>query len=326
MVIQILESLGLDKKVFEDLSKSTKIRLFQSTPSVKIQEQILGIYTELSFNLDEKFLSNYKSLRYIATPTTSITHIDIKYCNLKNIQIISLKNFRDLIADFTSTVEIAWWHLIELNRLCTRAQESVINKEWNRNNFFTKSFSKRKIGIIGFGRIGKQIAKIAQDFGLQVKVFDIETEKLFNLGLTITKAKSLTEIFNSCDFVVICVDDRESNVNLINSETLSHIVDKGIILVNISRGFVLNSQDCVNALESGLLGGLGVDVLPEEEITFSHHRLFDNPIISAKINTDLNISITPHIGGATIDSLKIAAQAVFEELYNSVSQLLDKGQ
>lgn len=324
MAIQILEGMGLDENTFINLGEFNEIELIRSRIPVEIQAQILGIYTELSHNLDEKFLSNYKSLRYIATPTTSITHIDIEYCHSKNIQIISLKNFRDLIADFTSTVEIAWWHLIELNRLCTKAQESVINGEWDRSKFFTKSFSKQKIGIVGFGRIGKQLAKIAQNFGLQVSVFDVDLEKFLDTEPIITKAVSLSELFESCNIVVICVDDRASNFNLINKQTLSHIVNKGTILVNISRGFILNSQDCVSALESGLLGGLGVDVLPEEEVSFSSHSLFNNPIIRAKLNSDLNISITPHIGGATIDSLKIAAQAVFEELYNSVSKLLKK--
>jgi len=321
MPIQILESLGLDKTVFK---KFKKIKLIQSTIPIKTQEKILGIYTELSYNLDNKFLSNYKSLRYIATPTTSTSHIDIEFCNLNNIQIISLKNFQNLIVDFTSTVEIVWWHLIELNRFCSKAQESVVNGEWNRSEFFTKSFSSRKIGILGFGRIGKQVAKIAQNFGLQVKVFDIDTEKMLNLESLYLNARSLTELFETCNFIVVCVDDRKSNFNLINRDILSKIVDKGTILVNISRGFVLNSQDCVNALESGLLGGLGVDVLPEEEISFSDQSLFDNPIIKAKKNTKYNISVTPHIGGATIDSLKIAAQAVFQKLYESVSQLPKK--
>jgi len=321
MAIQILESLGLDKTVFKKLGE---IKLIQSTIPVETQEKILGIYTELSYKLDDKFLSNYKSLRYIATPTTSTTHIDVEFCNLNNIQIISLKNFKDVIADFTSTVEIAWWHLIELNRFCSKAQESVVNGGWNRSKFFTKSFSNQKIGILGYGRLGKQVAKIAQNFGLQVKVFDIDTEKMLNLESLYLNARSLTELFETCNFIVVCVDDRKSNFNLINRDILSKIVDKGTILVNISRGFVLNSQDCVNALESGLLGGLGVDVLPEEEISFSDQSLFDNPIIKAKKNTKYNISVTPHIGGATIDSLKIAAQAVFQKLYESVSQLPKK--
>jgi len=324
MVIQILESSGLNIKTFDNLNKLSTVKLFQSSIPLKMQSQIIGIYTELSYNLDKSFLSNYKSLKYIATPTTSTTHIDIDYCKSNNVTIISLKNFRDLIGNFTSTVEIVWWHLIELNRLCSRAQESVINGTWDRNKFFTKSFSKQIIGIIGFGRIGKQVAKIAQNFNLQVKVFDINTEKLLNLEPAIIQARSLTELFETCNFVVICVDDRKSNFNLINRTILSHISDNGTILVNISRGFVLNSQDCVDFLENGTLGGLGVDVLPEEEVSSSHNSLFDNPIIKAKIYTDLNISITPHIGGATIDSLQIAAQAVFGALFDAVSQFLKK--
>ena len=70
----------------------------------------------------------------------------------------------------------------------------------------------------------------------------------------------------------------------------------------------------INALKSGLLGGLGIDVLPEEDNSNFHDKWTNNPIIKAKLEENLNISITPHLGGATLDSLEFAAEAVFEEL------------
>jgi lactate dehydrogenase-like 2-hydroxyacid dehydrogenase len=112
------------------------------------------------------------------------------------------------------------------------------------------------------------------------------------------------------------VDDRNSNVNLINREHFNNIEINGTILVNTSRGFVLDSNDAIQALESGALGGLGIDVLLEEDEVNFKQEWRNNPIVRAKLESNLNISITPHIGGATIDSLQIAAEAVFEEMCN----------
>ena len=128
--------------------------------------------------------------------------------------------------------------------------------------------------------------------------------------------KSIEEVFKLCNYITINVDDRTHNNNLISKEQFNKIECKGTILVNTSRGFVLNSNDAIKALESGTLGGLGIDVLPEEDEVNFNQEWRNNPIVKAKLESNLNISITPHIGGATFDSLEIAAKAVFEEMCN----------
>jgi lactate dehydrogenase-like 2-hydroxyacid dehydrogenase len=268
--------------------------------------------------LDKSFLSKYPSLNYIATPTTSLTHIDTKYCSNHGISIFSLKNKQELISDFTSTPEIAWWHLIELSRNCSKAQSSVVHGEWNRKDFFRNSFSNKNFGIIGFGRIGKRMANIAQNFNMHVYVYDISPTIQDANFSHIKFLNSIEEVFKLCNYITINVDDRTHNDNLISKEQFNKIECKGTILVNTSRGFVLNSNDAVKALESGALGGLGIDVLPEEDEVNFKQEWRNNPIVKAKLESNLNISITPHIGGATIDSLEFAAKAVFEEMCNSV--------
>ena len=318
MIIHILEHTGLRDEIFESVNKNSNLKLKFGPLEDKLFTQINGIYTELSFVLDKSFLSKYPSLNYIATPTTSLTHIDTEYCSNHGISIFSLKNKQELISDFTSTPEIAWWHLIELSRNCSKAQSSVLNGEWNRKDFFRNSFSNKNFGIIGFGRIGKRMANIAQNFNMHVHVYDI-SPTIQDANFSHVKfLNSIEEVFKLCNYITINVDDRTNNDNLISKEQFNKIERKGIILVNTSRGFVLNSNDAVKALESGALGGLGIDVLPEEDVFNFKQEWRNNPIVKAKLESNLNISITPHIGGATIDSLEFAAKAVFEEMCNSV--------
>ena len=145
MIIHILEHTGLRNEIIESVKKNSNLKLKFGPLEDKLFAQINGIYTELSFVLDKSFLSKYPSLNYIATPTTSLTHIDTEYCSNHGISIFSLKNKQELISDFTSTPEIAWWHLIELSRNCSKAQSSVLNGEWNRKDFFRNSRKDSKI-------------------------------------------------------------------------------------------------------------------------------------------------------------------------------------
>jgi len=314
MIIHLLEHNGLNDAILRKVKKNSNLKLYFGPLEDNLLVEIKGIYTELSFVLDESFLSNYPSLIYIATPTTSLTHVDTRYCSSRGISIFSLKNKQQLISNFTSTPEVAWWHLIELNRNCAKAQASVVNGQWNRKDFFTNSFSNKNFGVIGFGRIGKRMAKIAQNFNMNVYAYDISPEVQNSSFSNVNFLTSIEEVFRLCNYVTVNVDDRSHNINLINKELFNKIEHNGTILVNTSRGFVLNSNDAIQALESGALGGLGIDVLPEEDDINFKDKWRNNPIVKAKLESNLNISITPHIGGATIDSLEIAANSVFEEM------------
>jgi len=319
-MIHVLENIGLKEELIWSLSEQLEVKTYLGPIDKKIKNDIKGIYSGLSYNLDQILLSQYPNLRFIASPTTALTHIDKDYCEQKSIQVLSLKNKRDLIANFTSTVEIAWWHLLELNRQCSSAQKSVLDGNWNRNEFFATSLNNKKIGIIGFGRLGKKMGEIANSFNMKVYAYDITSEGVNSVNFDFQQAQSINEIFEKCDFVSIHVDDRKVNANLISKKQFDLIEDKGLIVINTSRGFVLNESDAIEALKIGKLKGLGIDVLiDEDKNNKSKNWVAENLIVKTKKESNLNISITPHIGGATVDSLTIAAEAIFNELLQCVS-------
>ena len=319
-MIHVLENIGLKEQSILSLSEQAEVKTYLGPIDSKIKSDIKGIYSGLSYNLDHTFLSQYPNLRFIASPTTALTHIDKDYCEQNSIRVLSLKNKRDLIANFTSTVEIAWWHMLELNRQCSSAQKSVLDGNWNRNQFFTTSLNNKKIGIIGFGRLGKKMGEIANSFNMKVYAYDIAFEGENSVHFNYQQALSINEIFEKCDFVSIHVDDRKENANLISKQQFDLIKNEGLIIINTSRGFVINESDAIEALKIGKLKGLGIDVLIDEDRNDkSKNWVVENLIVKTKKESNLNISITPHIGGATIDSLTVAAEAIFNELLQCVS-------
>lgn len=297
------------------------IKVFNYSSASTTFANILGIYTDLAFKLDEDFLKKYINLKYIATPTTSLTHIDTDFCIKNKIEIFSLKNHKDVIKNFTATAEVTWWHIFELFRKFSKAQASVAKGEWNRRSHITSTIAGKKLGIIGYGRLGARVAKIARAFEMQVYTYDIDPMRQSSDNEVIS-LKQIEQIFEKCEVVSIHVDDRPENKNLIDSKLFQSITKPGTILVNTSRGFVLNEKDALDALEQKLLGGLGLDVLQDEEVQ-NNEKLWvkNNLIINKKINSDLNISITPHIGGATKETLTISTHLVLDQLFKAVGSI-----
>jgi len=316
--------LFLEKPINSELMVSYKLNYphvltYEEEINDSSRSKVLGLYTEVGHKLDNFFLSEFINLKFIATPTTSLTHIDLEYCQKFNIKIFSLKNHKSLIKDFTATAEVAWWHILELQRKLSLAQTSVIAGEWNRRKHLTNTLAGKTLGIIGFGRLGQRLARIAEIFEMSIYYFDLDVKVSVDKNMY-SHATSIDEIFLKSDIISINVDDRPDNVNLINSNHFNLIRNPGVILINTARGFVLNEKEALEALRSGQLGGLGLDVLQDEEVSERNSNwLSSNLIWKAKTGSNMNITLTPHVGGATVETLNIASKAVLDDLYFAVS-------
>ena len=276
--------------------------------------EVEAIFLKLGQQMTVGILRKYINLKYILTPTTGLDHIDTTYCLNQQIEILSLRSHPKLLNGITSTLEIIWWHVLEATRQPNVAKEEVAAGVWNRNNHFSLSLAGRNIGIVGFGRIGKQVAEVAKAFQMNVLVSDI---KLDTSGYAFVNASSSSEIFQSCSIVVIAVTDSRENVDLINEKYLSLIPENGIVLINCSRGRVLNENHVKRYFLENRIKSLGLDVL-NNEAQLERSWLFDNEIWKLIHEYPHRVRITPHIGGATSDSLKKAEYAVFSSLRDKV--------
>lgn len=276
--------------------------ILEKNPSAEI------LIVKLGHQINETLLSKLPKLRYIVCPTTGLDHIDLEYCAEKKIEVLSVRGQEKFLSQITSTSEIAWWHILELSRKVNDFQNKVIEGEWNRNQFVTESLQDKVLGICGYGRLGKQMANIGRAFGMKIIAHDKQPNRVKG----VESARTISELFNLADVVTLHIEASEENKSLINRKLINQISKPKFLLVNTSRGSIVDEQAIVEALKTGKIHGYGADVL-DGETRENYDWLEKSKIWQAKKTNKFNITLTPHIGGATKDSqFKVENEVVMQ--------------
>ena len=293
-----IENSNLPEITIQELFKNFKVITYREySQNEYLKTDVTHIYTRLSLKLDENILIKFPNLKFIGCPTTSIDHIDKEFCDRNKIKLITIEKQKKLLKNITSTAELATWLIIELSRNPSKYAKSVLEGEWNRYEFTNQSLSGKTLGIIGLGRVGKQVARVFSNLGMNIIFFDSKKCILSKYK----RVLSIKQIAEQSDFITIHVNGVIENRNLINREFLKHLKQTGSYMVNTSRGLIVNEVDVVESLTKGNLIGYATDVLDGEN-TSDVEWLSANPLWK-ELMRGSNIIVTPHIGGATIDSL-----------------------
>lgn len=162
----------------------------------------------------------------------------------------------------------------------------------------------KTIGVVGLGRIGKEVVKRAKAFEMNVLGLDLFWPQEFVEQYKVKQARNYEEIFENCDIISLHTNLTDQTRNLIRAETIAKMKD-AVVIVNCARGELVNSVDMVAALESGKIGGYATDVLDQEPPSPNH------PLLTAP-----NCLITPHIGSRTFESVERQAMMATENLIN----------
>ncbi|MFK7769290.1 MAG: phosphoglycerate dehydrogenase [Mariniblastus sp.] len=162
----------------------------------------------------------------------------------------------------------------------------------------------KTIGVIGLGRIGKEVVKRAKAFEMNVVGLDLYWPEEFANECGVKKAADYSEIFRTCDIVSLHTNLTDETRDLIRTETMNTMKD-GVVIVNCARGELVNSADMLAALSSGKVGGYATDVLDQEPPPVDH------PLLNAP-----NCLITPHIGSRTFESVERQAMMATQNLIN----------
>ena len=250
-----------------------------------------------SYKIDEALLKDTR-VSIINTCSTGMNHIDVGFCESVGIKIYSLTKDLDLINHLPSTSELAFGLMLDLMRNITISNNvTKKHKTWNYLPFVGQQMKDFKVGIVGFGRLGKMMAKYCKAFDAQVYVYDPYSKE--------SNVEKLEDLFDFCDAISLHVHVNVETKYMINYDLLSRNVK---FLVNTSRGEIVNEFDVIKALKEGKLLGYGTDVIEDE---------FDIPSKSPFFkleNSDLNFIITPHIGGMTIQGQEKAYKWAIEKL------------
>jgi len=252
----------------------------------------------LSLMIDKHLIDKMPNLKVIATQTTGLNHIDVKYAEEKGIKIISLRGYTDFLQTITSTAEHAWGMTLSLLRNIPWAFEHVKNNGWDRLLWRGHELKGKTLGIVGLGRLGKMLAKYGNAFGMDVISTDpkLSEEEMKKFG---AKKVDLDTLIKTSDIVTLHVLLNDDVYNLIK-ETHLKSMKPTAYFINTARAELVEKDALYNALKNKWIAGAAIDVLWDEKPDGSH--LKNDPLWEyAKINS--NLIISPHIGGAAFEAM-----------------------
>ena len=247
----------------------------------------------LGFRISEKDIPANPRCKVIATPVTGIDHIDTAACEKASIGIISLKGEVDFLRTVRATAEHTILLTLMLLRHPLQAIRSVNEGIWNRDLFRGNEVYGKTVGIVGLGRLGEIVGSYFQAMGAVVIGFD----KHDRVVPGVAQVRSLEEIAQRSDIISIHLS-LDASTNKIINESFLGLVKKECILINTSRGGIVDEKALLFALENGLIKAAAVDVLQDEQAGVA-----GNPLV-AYAKTHDNLVITPHLGGNTYESFR----------------------
>jgi len=276
--VELLQSKG-DVIFYEEASKMD-VRSILLSSGVNT---ILCNPNQQTYKIDKELLDG-TDIDLINTCSTGMNHIDIKYCEDSGILIYSLTNDMGLINDLPSTSELAFGLLLDLMRNITKSNNiTKRDLSWDYLPFVGQQMKGYRVGIVGYGRLGKMMAGYCRSFDATVDIYDPYSNE--------STVDTLESLFDKCDAVSLHVHVNDETKYMIDYKLLSRNVK---FLVNTSRGEIVNESDVVRSLQESKLIGYASDVIEDEFDDIKNSPLFHLE------NSKLNCIVTPHIGGMTI--------------------------
>tara|TARA_B100000378_G_scaffold119141_1_gene95670 strand:+ start:1808 stop:2734 length:927 start_codon:yes stop_codon:yes gene_type:complete len=279
--MKILVCDNLEEKVIEKLSQLGEVTNI-SDSKTKTEELISNIVdTDIvvirsSTKINKDILQKANKLKIIARCGVGIDNIDIEEATNKEIYVTNSPN-----ANIISVAELTIGLIISAARNIHTSNNSLKNKNWDRNKFLGTELYKKQLGLIGFGKAAREVAKRLTAFGMEIVFYDPYVEASEDEANKV----ELDELLKTSDVISIHVVKNEETKNMINDEKLN-LIKKGGILVNTSRGGIVDEVALFQRSSDDVIFA-GLDVFSKEP-----------PDINKTFSTS-NIVTTPHLGAST---------------------------
>lgn len=302
MKIVLAEPLGVKQELMDDFAaqltqQGHTFTAYDTRPADQddLAARIAGADAVMIANYPfrEAAIRSCKSLRYINIAFTGVDHVDIPVCRELGIRVSNASGYSDI-----AVAELAFSMMLSLSRNVLQCDAATRRGETKDGLIGTELYGKT-LGVIGAGKIGSTVMKIALAFGCKVRAYSRTVKpELEALGITFV---SLEQLMAESDIISLHVPQNNETKGMINAQLIS-LMKPGAIFINTARGPIVDSAALADALNAGRIAGAGIDVFEMEPPVPEDH-----PLVTAK-----NTLLTPHVAFATKEALERRAAIVFE--------------
>jgi D-3-phosphoglycerate dehydrogenase / 2-oxoglutarate reductase len=260
-------------------------------------------YASMHVRITSEMMANAPLLRAIATASTGLDHVDLETAAARGIAVLSLKDDRPLLDRITATAELTWALILACARRLPEAIDATRKGVWARDAVRGHQIAYKTLGILGLGRLGTIVAQYGLAFRMRVIGCDVRT-----VNLPGVRPVALDHLLRESDVLTIHIHLTEQNRKLLNRDRL-HSMKPGSILINTSRGAIVDEEALLEALDKGPLAAAGLDVIEGEW----RNDIGEHPLMRYARDHS-NLIITPHVGGVTFESQEMAYEAAANRL------------
>ena len=300
-------SFGFELEFFEVQLNSRTVSLIENTAIVCV-----FVNDVVDAEVIEKLAE--KGVKIIALRCAGFNNVDLIAAKKVGIRVCRVPSYSP-----EAVAEHAMAMILTLNRKTHKAYNRVREQNFSLNGLLGFDLHGKTVGVIGTGNIGKAFAKIVLGFGCKVLAFDIsKDQEIEKLGV---RYETLETIFKVADIISLHCPLSDKTKHMINKSSLSQMKDN-IMLINTSRGALINTPDIIEALKDAKVGYLGIDVYEQEEKLFfkdlSEDIIQDDDI--QRLMSFPNVLVTAHQAFFTNEALTQIATTTFENVSNLISK------
>lgn len=286
-----------DQDCFLYLQSQSFLQLRRSESPFSIAEEDLkdahAIVIRSRTAITEDLLKRAPNLQVIITCTSGFDHIDFSATARWGVTVMHTPD-----AHIESASQLTWALILSCANQIGLANKMVRSGDWSRDRVVGFELSNKTIGVVGLGRIGARVAKVALAFGMKVLAFDPYQDDAVFKDLEIERM-SYEEVLKMADVLTFHVP-KTAETNFMLNRSHFEYIHRGVILINASRGSVINETDLCEALDQGWVRAVGLDVFEKEPLAV-RSRLLQNSLGKPPAWLD-RVVFTPHIGANTDDA------------------------
>lgn len=319
------------------------VRCVDEAAEVGPEAQILCVF--ITSKVDEEFLTAHPSVRFVATRSKSVQHIDVEACRTRGIAVGNVENYGDnTVAEHTFALILA---------VARRLREIFALKQRGRFSYEATrgmELEGKTLGIIGIGRIGQRVAILARAFQMNVIAHDVEApeELAQTLGFQFLP---LEELWRRADIISLHANLSAATYHILNRETFA-LCRPGVLIINTARGALIDTEALREALDSGRVGGVGLDVLQDERVLRDSSANIIGADIVKHIRSDAqaheardadrvrelqelmlgdallarrNVIFTPHVAFNTVEAVERILERTLDNIESFIAEMAQAG-
>jgi D-lactate dehydrogenase len=322
VIIYFLETETAEQQVYSEQLPGHDLRFVSDLESVDEDAEIVSIF--INSKITEEFLQAHSRLRLITTRSTAVDHVPVELCRQRGVAVAHVSNYGErTVAEHTFALILA---------LSRRLREAMVAPKPGRFSYEAArgfDLEGKTLGIIGMGHIGQHVAELAHAFRMKVLAYDVERPTALARSLNFDFVP-LEELLAQAHVISLHAPLSAATYHILNRETLAQC-RQGVLIINTARGSLIESQALRAALDSGQVGGAGLDVLEDERVMrqpVSHiiagdivqhlrsdAKAYDDRdadrvrelqelLLSEALLANLNVVFTPHVAFNSIEAFE----------------------